>query len=101
MLTGQSVTGIIHFVNKCPIDWYSKKQGTVETATFGSESSAARTATEQIIDLRTTLRYLGVTIRSPATCSETIRLLSTVVPYRTQSSIRGTRCFRITEFERL
>ena len=63
MLTGRSVTGIIHFVNKCPIDWYSKKQGTVETATFGSESSAARTATEQIIDLRTTLRYLGVPIR--------------------------------------
>ena len=63
MLTGWSVTGIIHFVNKCPIDWYSKKQGTVETATFGSESSAARTATEQIIDLRTTLRYLGVPIR--------------------------------------
>ena len=63
MLTGQSVTGIIHFVNKCPIDWYSKKQGTVETATFGSKSSAARTATEHIIDLRTTLRYLGVPIR--------------------------------------
>ena len=38
MLTGQSVTGVIHFINKCPIDWYSKKQGTVETATFGSES---------------------------------------------------------------
>ena len=34
----------------------------METATFGSESSAARTATEQIIDLRTTLRYLGVPI---------------------------------------
>ena len=49
MLSGHSVTGILHFVNKCPIDWYSKKQGTVETATFGSEANAARTATEQII----------------------------------------------------
>ena len=63
MLAGQSVTGVIHFVNKCPIDWYSKKQSTVETATFGSKSSATRTATEQIIDLRSTLRYLGVPIR--------------------------------------
>ena len=63
MLTGQSVTGIIHFANKCPIDWYSKKQGTAEMATFGSESSVATTATKQIIDLRTTLRYLGVPIR--------------------------------------
>ena len=63
MLSGRSVTGILHFVNKCPIDWYSKKQGTVETATFGSEANAARTATEQIIDLRGTLRYMGVPLR--------------------------------------
>ena len=32
MLSGRSVTRILHFVNKCPIDWYSKKQGTVEMA---------------------------------------------------------------------
>ena len=63
MLSGRSVTGILHFVNKCPIDWYSKKQGTVEAATFGSEANAARTATEQIIDLRGTLRYMGVPLR--------------------------------------
>jgi len=36
----------------------------VETATYGSEYVAARTATEQIIDLRNTLRYLGVPIRN-------------------------------------
>ena len=63
MLSGRSVAGILHFVNKCPIDWYSKKQGTVETVTFGSEANAARTATEQIIDLRGTLRYMGVPLR--------------------------------------
>ena len=63
MITGRSVTGILHFINKTPFDWYSKKQGTVETATYGSEFVAARTATEQIIDHRLTLRYLGVNIR--------------------------------------
>ena len=63
MLSGCSVTGILHFVNKCPIDWYSKKQGTVETATFGSEANATRTTTEQIIDVRGTLRYMGVPLR--------------------------------------
>ena len=36
---------------------------TVETATYGSEFVAARTAVDQIIDIRTTLRYLGVPIR--------------------------------------
>jgi hypothetical protein len=61
--TGRSVTGILHLLNKTPIDWFSKKQATVETATYGSEFVAARTCVEQIIDLRNTLRYLGVPIR--------------------------------------
>ena len=62
-LTGRSVTGILHFINATPIDWFSKRQSTVETATYGSEFVAARTCVEQIIDLRNTLRYLGVPIR--------------------------------------
>ena len=61
--TGRSVTGILHLLNKTPIDWYSKKQATVETATYGSEFVAARVCIDQIIELRNTLRYLGVPIR--------------------------------------
>jgi hypothetical protein len=64
MLTGRSVTGILHLFNKTPIDWYSKKQATVETATYGSEFIAGRTCVDQVIDLRTSLRYLGVPIRT-------------------------------------
>jgi hypothetical protein len=41
MVTGRSVTAILHFLNQTPMDWYSKKQATVETATFGSEFIAA------------------------------------------------------------
>jgi hypothetical protein len=62
VLTGRSVTGVLHLINATPIDWYSKKQATVETATYGSEFVAARTCVEQIIDLRQTLRYLGVPV---------------------------------------
>ncbi len=62
MATGRSVTGIIHFINQFPFEWYSKKQSTVETATYGSEFVAARIATDQIIDHRTMLRYLGVPV---------------------------------------
>ena len=62
MLTGCSVTGIIHIANQMVIDYFTKKQPTVETATYGSEFMAARTATEQILDLRLTLRYLGIPI---------------------------------------
>jgi hypothetical protein len=62
IVTGCSVTGVLHLINETPIDWFSKKQATVETATYGSEFVAARTCVEQIIDLRNVLRYLGVPI---------------------------------------
>ena len=62
LATGKSLTGCLHFVNQTPVYWYSKKQATVETATYGSEFVAAKTATEQIMDIRQTLRYLGAPI---------------------------------------
>ena len=62
-LTGRAVTGIIHLINGTPIDAFTKKQATVETATYSSEFVAARICVEQIIDLRNTLRYLGVNVR--------------------------------------
>jgi hypothetical protein len=60
IVTGHSVTGILHLINKTPLDWYSKKQATIEMATYGSESVAACMCVDQIVDLRTTLRYLSV-----------------------------------------
>jgi hypothetical protein len=63
IITGRSITGILHFFNKTPIDWFSKKQATVETATYGSEYILARTCIDQMDDLRNTLRYLGVPVR--------------------------------------
>ena len=62
LATGKSLTGCLHFVNKAPVDWYSNKQAIVEIATYGSEFVAAKTATEQIMDIRQTLRYLGAPI---------------------------------------
>ena len=59
--TGASLTACLHFCNQTPSDWYCKKQATVETATYGSECVATKTATGQIMDMRYTLRYL----RSP------------------------------------
>ena len=62
-LTEHSVTGILHMLNATPIDWYSKKQATVETATYGYVFVAACICVKQIVDLRNTLRYLGVPIQ--------------------------------------
>ena len=61
-LTGRSVTVILHLVNQTPVDRYCKRQATVEMATYGSEFNAARTATEQFMDMRYTLRLLGVPV---------------------------------------
>jgi hypothetical protein len=63
MLTGRSVTGVLHFCNQTLVDWFSKRQACVQTATFGSEFVAARIAVDQIVDLRCTLRYLGVPVK--------------------------------------
>ena len=51
-------------MNKTLTHWHIKKQAIVETATYGSECSSARTCVEKILDLRITLRCLGVPIRS-------------------------------------
>ena len=56
----KSLTGCLHFVNKTPVDWYSKKQATA----CGSEYVAAKTVTEQIMDIRQTMRYPGAPIGS-------------------------------------
>ena len=64
LATGASLTACLHFCSQTPTDWYSKKQATVEMATYGSEFVAAKTATEQIMDMRYTLRYFGVPIKS-------------------------------------
>jgi len=55
LVSGKSVAGILHQLNKTPINWCSKLQSTVETATFRSECVTTTTCTEQVIDLRLTL----------------------------------------------
>jgi hypothetical protein len=50
-VTRRSQTGILLYLNKAPIIWYSKMQKMVETSTFGSEFVAMRIATELIKSL--------------------------------------------------
>ncbi len=66
VITGRSVSGIIHMMNKTPIEWFCKRQNQVETATYGSEFMAMRIGTEQIMELRYMLRMLGVPVKGPS-----------------------------------
>ena len=59
-VTCRAVAACLHLVKATRSHWHTKRQATVETASFGSEFVAARITTDQIIDLRYTLMYLGV-----------------------------------------
>ena len=39
----KSQTGVMIFLNRAPIHWFSKRQNLVETSTFGSEFCALKT----------------------------------------------------------
>ena len=65
-VTRRSHTGIMIFINMAPIQWYSKKQNTVETSTFGAEFIALKIATELIESLQYKLRMMGVQLSGPA-----------------------------------
>ena len=62
----RSHSGIIVYVNNAPIIWYSKRQNTVESSSFGSELVALRIATDMIEALRYKLRCFGIPIDGPA-----------------------------------
>ena len=61
-VTCRSVTGILLYVNNTPVIWYTKRQKTVETSTYGSELVAARVAVELVMEVRYKLRMLGVSL---------------------------------------
>ena len=69
LATGKSLAGCLHFVNKTPVDWYSKKQATLDTATYGSEFVAAKTATEQVMDIRQTNKKISMIFPLVSCCS--------------------------------
>ena len=50
MVTRQSVTGIILFINKTPVKWILKCQKTVESSTYGSELVATQIATDLAVE---------------------------------------------------
>ena len=65
-VTRRSRTGFVVFLNNAPIYWYSKKQNSCETSTFGAEFCAMKQATEYVRGLRYKLRMMGIRVDEPA-----------------------------------
>ena len=61
-ITRRSHTGVIIFLNSSPIIWYSKRQKTVESSTFGSELVAMKQAMDMIEGLIYKLRMFGISV---------------------------------------
>jgi hypothetical protein len=81
-LTRQSQTGIFIFLNRAPIVWYSKKQNTVESSTFGSEFVALRLAVDLIVSLRYKLRMMGIPVLTPCLtlCDNETTIKNSTIP---------------------
>ena len=64
-ITRRSRTGFIIFLNSAPIYWYSKKQTSVETSSFGAEFIAMKSCCEYVRGLRFKLRMMGIPVELP------------------------------------
>jgi len=62
LVTRQSRTGVLIYVNKAPIIWISKKQNSIETSSFGSEFMTLKTGVELLEGLIYKLQMMGVPI---------------------------------------
>jgi hypothetical protein len=84
-ITRRSQTGILIFLNRAPIIWYSKAQNTVETSSFGSEFVAMRIAVELLESLRYKLRMFGIPLEGPANvfCDNNSVVTNTTLPSST------------------
>ena len=65
-ITRRSRTGFISFLNNSPIYWSSKKQGGIETSSFGSKFMAMKQCCEYLRGLRYKLRMMGIPVEGPS-----------------------------------
>ena len=65
-LTRRSITGLIIFVGRTPVFYMAKRQGAIETSTYGAEFMAMKTAVEEVTAVRYMLRCLGVKVSQPS-----------------------------------
>ena len=65
-LTRRSRTGFLVYLNSAPVYWSSKKQGSCETSTFGSEFMAMKQCCEYLRGLRYKLRMMGIPVDLPS-----------------------------------
>ena len=98
LVTRCSTTGIIFFMNGAPVKWYSKRQNTIESSTFGSEFVALKIASEMNDGLRYKLRMFGIHLMGPTNgfCDNESVVRNATIPESTlakkHNSIANHKC---------
>ena len=92
-VTRRSQTGILIFLNRAPIVWYSKRQNTVETSTFGIEFIAMRS--EHIEALRYKLCMFGILSEGLTNvfCDNEAVFKNTTIPESTLKKKHNSICY--------
>ena len=96
-ITRRSQTGLLLFVNRAPVTWFSKRQNTVEMSTFGSKFIAMKTAVEHIEALRHKLRLFGIPIEGPTNvfCYNEAVFKNTSIPDSTLKKKHTSICYHL------
>jgi Reverse transcriptase (RNA-dependent DNA polymerase) len=95
LVTRRSHTGIVIFLNRAPVVWYSKHHNSVETSTFGSEFVALRIAVELIQALRYKLRMFGIPVTDACDvfCDNQAVVFNSSIPQSTLAKKHNAICF--------
>ena len=76
LVTGKSAIGLIGFLASTPIGWFSKRQSSVQSETFGAEFVALKRAIEEAVACRHYLRSFGASVTKPtAVCTDNVSVL--------------------------
>ena len=91
----RSQTGLLLFVSRAPVTWFSKRQNTVETSTFRSEFITMKTAVEHVEALRYKLRMFGIPNEGPTNvfCDNEAVFKNTSIPDSTLKKKHTSICY--------
>ena len=81
-VTRRSQTGLLLFVNRAPIVWFSKWQNTIKTSMISSEFITMKTAVERIESLYYKLMMFGIPVEDPTNvlCDNKSIFKNTTIP---------------------
>ena len=66
VVSHRSRSGFMIYMNMALVQWFSKKQSTVETPVFGNEFVAMKQGIDALKGLRYKLRMMGIPMYSPS-----------------------------------